>query len=100
MMPRNGVASGVASSVSTAVSSDHETSPMTPVSIPMVESERSALEARGARVTRVVLDYELRETVLRAWHHANRDRDPDAAKRAVAEAHAVPVIHGRFQFPD
>jgi hypothetical protein len=67
---------------------------------PMVERERSALEERRARVTRVVLENELRETVVRTWHQARRDRDPDDAKRAVAEAHALPVINGRYQLPD
>jgi DNA-binding PadR family transcriptional regulator len=67
---------------------------------PMVERERSALESHGARLTRIVLDIELRETTMRAYNHALLSQSPDEAKRSVAEAYAVPVIDGRFQFPD
>jgi hypothetical protein len=67
---------------------------------PMVERERSALETRGARVTRVVLENELRETVGHTWQQARRDCNPDDAKRAVAEAHALPFVDGRYQLPD
>ncbi len=67
---------------------------------PMVEREREALGSRGTQVTRIVLEAELRHTVLKAWHAASRDHDPDEAKRTVAEACQLPLVNDRFQFPD
>jgi hypothetical protein len=66
----------------------------------MVEYERARLDSQGARITRVVLDTELKASVYRAWDAASQGaRDADT-KRDVAEAHGLPIVHGHIQFPD
>lgn len=66
------------------------------------------LESQGARVHRVVLDYELKRDYQRFLQERNRgqngsdgkpSRSPDEV-RQWAEEHQLPVIDGRVQFPD
>lgn len=66
------------------------------------------LHASGARVRRVVLDYELKrdyQRFLQANNHAHRrssgrpDRSPDEV-RAWASAHDLSVVRDHVQFPD
>lgn len=66
------------------------------------------LHARGDRVERVVLDYELKRDYQRFLQQNNRahgrrsgrpDRSPEEV-RQWAEEHGLPVVDGRVQFPD
>lgn len=66
------------------------------------------LHARGSRVRRVVVDYELKrdyQRFLQAKNQAGRrtsgrpDRLPEEV-RAWADAHGLPVVRDRVQFPD
>jgi DNA-binding MarR family transcriptional regulator len=72
--------------------------------------ERAAerLEARGARVDRVVLDHELRRDYQRFLQERNRGRSdsdgrPDRTREEIkrwALEHDVPMVNERVQFPD
>jgi hypothetical protein len=66
------------------------------------------LHAQGARVTRVVLDYELKRDYQRFLQDGNRER-PDSDGRPTrtpdevrqwAQEQGLPVLDGRVQFPD
>ena len=66
------------------------------------------LQAQGARITRVVLDYELKREYQRFLQERNRERsDSDgrpgrttAEVRAWAQEHGLPLQDERVQFPD
>ena len=66
------------------------------------------LQAQGARVTRVVLDYELKREYQRFLQERNRERsDSDGRPRRTtaevrewAQEHGLPLQDGRVQFPD
>lgn len=66
------------------------------------------LQAEGARIDRVVLDYELKRDYQRFLQERNRGRSdsdgrPDRTRdeiRAWAEEHQLPVVNDRVQFPD
>ena len=62
----------------------------------------------GARIRRVVLDYELKREYQRflqahnrgdRWSHGRPDRSPEEV-RTWAAAHGLPVVDGHVQFPD
>lgn len=64
--------------------------------------EQSRIETGGGRITRVVLDYELKRDYQR---FLNRSDKPDGAtlesdRRAFAEAHELRVIDGHLSLPD
>ena len=63
--------------------------------------ERERIEAQGGRVTRVVLDYELKRDYHRSVHdqraHGTDARD---ARRAFADASGLPFVDGHLEFPD
>lgn len=66
------------------------------------------LRASGARVERVVLDYELKREYQRFLHERSRDRAdsdgrPDRSREEIkqwAAEHDLPVLNDRVQFPD
>jgi DNA-binding MarR family transcriptional regulator len=66
------------------------------------------LKSEGARITRVMLDYELKREYQRFLQERNRDRHdsdgrPTRTREEVAEwasQHELPVLEGRVQFPD
>ncbi len=66
------------------------------------QEEEARIEAEGGRVTRVVLDYELKREYQR---FLNRDDRPDDAtlesdRRAFAEAHDLHIVRGHLELPD
>jgi len=72
------------------------------------ERQAERLEARGARVDRVVLDYELKRDYQRWLHERDRDRTdydghpdrtPDEIRGWAAE-HDLPYFDGELHFPD
>jgi DNA-binding MarR family transcriptional regulator len=64
----------------------------------MVEMERRALRAEGARVTRVSIDADLKRQMASALGGIRR---PNAAeKSAAAEAAGLRVVDGKIQIPD
>src|SRR5262245_35328566 len=66
------------------------------------------LQSQGARVERVLLDYELKRDYQRFLHPRGRERDESAGRptrspdeiRAWADAHGLPIVRDRVQFPD
>lgn len=66
------------------------------------------LHAEGSRIDRVVLDYELKRDYQTFLQERNRDRSdsdgrPDRTREEVrewADAHDLPIVDGRVQFPD
>ena len=66
------------------------------------------LHVEGARISRVVLDYELKRDYQRFLQERNRDRSdsdgrPSRSREEVrdwADAHHLPIVDGRVQFPD
>lgn len=66
------------------------------------------LQAQGARVDRVVLDYELKREYQKFLQERNRDRAqsdgrPDRSREEIkqwAAEHDLPVLNDRVQFPD
>jgi hypothetical protein len=65
-------------------------------------SEAARLETTGGRVTRVVLDYELKRDYQRFLNR--RDRPADATfeedLRAYADARHLPIVDGHLELPD
>lgn len=69
----------------------------------LFQTEASRLEAEGARVKKAILDYELKreyQTFLNRQDDARPDVAAAEARRTFAEAHDLPFISGRIQFPD
>jgi len=66
----------------------------------LYQKESSRIEARGGRVRRVVLDYELKKKVNRDLMRLGRDKDDPARKQEVAERHGLRAVHGRIPVPD
>src|SRR5207302_951611 len=66
------------------------------------------LGAQGARVERVVLDYELKREYQKFLQERNRDRPdsdgrPDRSREEIKQwaiEHDLPVVNDRVQFPD
>jgi hypothetical protein len=68
----------------------------------LFQREAAAIEARGGRIDRVVLDPELRrdyQSFLSRPDHAARDQH-DQDVEAFARAHDLPVVDGHLQLPD
>ena len=67
----------------------------------MFEIERERLEAEGARITRIVLDYELKSE-YHAFVHAQRQAGVSAndARREFADTHDLPFRRGHIALPD
>ena len=67
----------------------------------LFEVEREKLEEEGSRVTRVVLDYELKRDYQRFLHEQQAAGvDADTARRAFAEAQGLSVSRGHIELPD
>lgn len=66
----------------------------------LYQKESSRIEARGGRVRRVVLDYELKKKVNRDLMRRGRENDDPARKQEVAERHGLRAVHGRIPVPD
>src|SRR5205085_5509766 len=66
------------------------------------------LRSQGARIQRVVLDYELKRDYQRFLQERNRDRSdsdgrPDRTREEInewAQEHDLPIVNDRVQFPD
>src|SRR5262249_10171601 len=66
------------------------------------------LQGQGARVERVLLDYELKRDYQRFLHPKKRERDDASGRptrrpeeiRAGADGHGLPIVRDRVQFPD
>ena len=65
-----------------------------------VEADR--LEREGARITRVLLDYELKSKYQAFLHRDSRasDATPTSDRRDFAESHELPLHRGHVVFPD
>jgi hypothetical protein len=68
----------------------------------MYQSEVAQVEPKGARVRRIVLDYELKKEV---FSKLAKERDSGALEYArrqqeIADEHGLPVVDGRIALPD
>ena len=68
----------------------------------MYQSEAAQIEAKGGKIRRVVLDYELKKEV---YSKLARKRDAGALEYArrqqeVADEHGLPVVDGKIALPD
>lgn len=68
----------------------------------MYQSEAAQIEAKGGRVHRVVLDYELKKEV-----YSKLGKEPDSGaleyarrQQEIADEHGLPVVDGRIALPD
>lgn len=68
----------------------------------LFQAEAARLEDAGATVTRVVLDYELKQAYQTFLHRPDRgdDADREAEVEAFAAATRLPVIDGHLELPD
>ncbi|MFZ0738587.1 MAG: hypothetical protein WBL70_01240 [Candidatus Acidiferrales bacterium] len=66
----------------------------------LYQKESSRIEARGGKVRRVVLDYELKRKVNRDLVRLGREKDDPARKPEVAERYGLRAVHGRIPIPD
>lgn len=66
------------------------------------KEERGHIEAEGGRVTRVVLDYELKREYQAFLNRADRPDDAtlESDRREFAEAHGLCVVNGHLELPD
>ena len=64
--------------------------------------EAGRIEAEGGRVTRVILDYELKRDYQRFLHRDDRPDDAtlESDRRAFAEAHDLSIVRGHLELPD
>jgi hypothetical protein len=66
------------------------------------KEEAALIERDGGRVTRVVLDYELKRDYQQFLNREDRDGDADpmAERLAFAQAHDLSVVGGHLELPD
>jgi hypothetical protein len=66
------------------------------------KNEQDRIEADGGRVTRVVLDYELKREYQRFLNREDRPEDAtlESDRRAFAEANDLQVVRGHLELPD
>jgi hypothetical protein len=66
------------------------------------KDEQERIEADGGRVTRVVLDYELKREYQRFLNREDRPEDArlESDRRAFAEANDLHVVRGHLELPD
>lgn len=66
------------------------------------KEEVARIEAEGGRVTRVVLDYELKREYQRFLNRKDRPDDAtlESDRRAFAEAHDLYIVRGHLELPD
>jgi hypothetical protein len=68
----------------------------------LYQAEAARIEDTGGRVSRVVLDYELKRDYQRFLNRQDRDDEPDLRtdRLAFGEAHDLPIIKGHLELPD
>ena len=66
------------------------------------KEEAALIERDGGRVTRVVLDYELKRDYQKFLNREGRDDDADVMQErlAFADAHDLSVVRGHLELPD
>jgi hypothetical protein len=66
------------------------------------KEEEARIEAEGGRVTRVVLDYELKREYQKFLNRDDRSDDAtlESDRRAFAEAHGLHIVRGHLELPD
>ena len=66
------------------------------------KEEAALIERNGGRVTRVVLDYELKRDYQQFLNREDRDDDGDVMRErlAFAEAHDLTIVGGHLELPD
>jgi hypothetical protein len=72
----------------------------------LYKAEAALIERDGGRVTRVVLDYELKRDYQRFLNRKDRDKDADGEadlardRVAFAQGNDLSVVHGHLELPD
>jgi hypothetical protein len=66
----------------------------------LFEAEAARIEAEGGRVTRVVLDYELKRDYQTFLNRPDKADDPHEDLEQFAEGAKLPIIDGHLELPD
>lgn len=64
------------------------------------QKEASRIEKAGGRPLRVILDYQLKESVNRDLARAALANESPTRKQEIADKHALPLVNGKIQLPD
>jgi DNA-binding MarR family transcriptional regulator len=66
----------------------------------MFLQERAEIEAAGGRVTRVVMDFEVKKQLMSDLNKRGEDPRDQSRKAAIADRHDIRIVSGRFVIPD
>jgi hypothetical protein len=66
----------------------------------MYQREREQIEAAGGRVTRIVMDFEIKKRLMSELNRRGEDPRDSARKLAISERHGIAIHGGRFVIPD
>jgi hypothetical protein len=66
----------------------------------MYQHEREQIEASGGRVTRIVMDFEIKKRLMSELNRRGEDPRDSARKLTISERHGIALHGGRFVIPD
>jgi hypothetical protein len=66
----------------------------------MYQRERAEIEAAGGRVTRVVMDFEIKKHLMSELNKRGEGVRDRGRKAAIAARHDIQIVNGRFVIPD
>jgi hypothetical protein len=66
----------------------------------MFQHERAEIEAAGGRVTRVVMDFEVKKQLMSDLNKRGADPRDQSRKAMIADRHDIRIVNGRFVIPD
>ena len=66
----------------------------------MYQRERAEIEAAGGRVTRVVMDFEVKKQLMSELNRRGGDPGNPDRKAAIGARHDIQLVNGRFVIPD
>lgn len=66
----------------------------------MYQRERAEIEAKGGRVTRVVMDFEIKRALMSELNRRGGNPGDPVRKAAIAASHGIQIVNGRFVIPD
>ena len=66
----------------------------------LYHAQAGRIESDGGRITRVILDYELKRNLNRDLASLPHDEKSDEARERIAERHGLSLVNGRIPMPD